>query len=158
MYDHVTQLGVKFPSGILCCWFFEVLMPCCFCFYISRCRTLSGSPRPKSFKKIHFIKSMRQHDIRNGRYERRHRSVDTSPRRIMAAGRSQWAAVWMSEGPHPRPAGPRPMSLWLIHRSVVAWESFPFHTEYIRHLITFWILYAAHTSLDVYIFLKAQWR
>ncbi|XP_034411994.1 CDK5 and ABL1 enzyme substrate 1 isoform X2 [Cyclopterus lumpus] len=33
----------------------------------SRCRTLSGSPRPKSFKKIHFIKSMRQHDIRNGR-------------------------------------------------------------------------------------------
>ncbi|XP_075953968.1 CDK5 and ABL1 enzyme substrate 1 isoform X4 [Anarhichas minor] len=33
----------------------------------SRCRTLSGSPRPKSFKKIHFIKNMRQHDIRNGR-------------------------------------------------------------------------------------------
>uniref|UniRef100_A0A8C2YX34 Cdk5 and Abl enzyme substrate 1 n=1 Tax=Cyclopterus lumpus TaxID=8103 RepID=A0A8C2YX34_CYCLU len=34
---------------------------------LRRCRTLSGSPRPKSFKKIHFIKSMRQHDIRNGR-------------------------------------------------------------------------------------------
>lgn len=34
-----------------------------------RCRTLSGSPRPKSFKKIHFIKNMRQHDTRNGRYE-----------------------------------------------------------------------------------------
>ncbi|XP_057713299.1 CDK5 and ABL1 enzyme substrate 1 isoform X2 [Corythoichthys intestinalis] len=33
----------------------------------SRCRTLSGSPRPKSFKKIHFIKNMRQHDTRNGR-------------------------------------------------------------------------------------------
>ncbi|XP_060940728.1 CDK5 and ABL1 enzyme substrate 1 isoform X2 [Limanda limanda] len=33
----------------------------------SRCRTLSGSPRPKSFKKVHFIKNMRQHDIRNGR-------------------------------------------------------------------------------------------
>uniref|UniRef100_A0AAQ4Q8A3 Cdk5 and Abl enzyme substrate 1 n=1 Tax=Gasterosteus aculeatus aculeatus TaxID=481459 RepID=A0AAQ4Q8A3_GASAC len=32
-----------------------------------QCRTLSGSPRPKSFKKIHFIKNMRQHDIRNGR-------------------------------------------------------------------------------------------
>ncbi|XP_069777892.1 CDK5 and ABL1 enzyme substrate 1 isoform X4 [Narcine bancroftii] len=34
---------------------------------LRRCRTLSGSPRPKSFKKIHFIKSMRQHDTRNGR-------------------------------------------------------------------------------------------
>ncbi|XP_077955717.1 CDK5 and ABL1 enzyme substrate 1 isoform X2 [Gasterosteus aculeatus] len=34
---------------------------------LRRCRTLSGSPRPKSFKKIHFIKNMRQHDIRNGR-------------------------------------------------------------------------------------------
>ncbi|XP_076000778.1 CDK5 and ABL1 enzyme substrate 1 isoform X2 [Genypterus blacodes] len=33
----------------------------------SRCRTLSGSPRPKSFKKVHFIKNMRQHDMRNGR-------------------------------------------------------------------------------------------
>ncbi|XP_041103662.1 CDK5 and ABL1 enzyme substrate 1-like isoform X2 [Polyodon spathula] len=33
----------------------------------SRCRTLSGSPRPKSFKKVHFIKNMRQHDTRNGR-------------------------------------------------------------------------------------------
>uniref|UniRef100_A0A8C4L1Z7 Cdk5 and Abl enzyme substrate 1 n=1 Tax=Equus asinus asinus TaxID=83772 RepID=A0A8C4L1Z7_EQUAS len=33
----------------------------------SRCRTLSGSPRPKNFKKIHFIKNMRQHDTRNGR-------------------------------------------------------------------------------------------
>ncbi|TKC38910.1 hypothetical protein EI555_002277 [Monodon monoceros] len=32
-----------------------------------RCRTLSGSPRPKNFKKIHFIKNMRQHDTRNGR-------------------------------------------------------------------------------------------
>ncbi|XP_028924639.1 CDK5 and ABL1 enzyme substrate 1 isoform X1 [Ornithorhynchus anatinus] len=32
-----------------------------------RCRTLSGSPRPKNFKKVHFIKSMRQHDTRNGR-------------------------------------------------------------------------------------------
>ncbi|MBN3321250.1 CABL1 enzyme, partial [Atractosteus spatula] len=31
------------------------------------CRTLSGSPRPKSFKKVHFIKNMRQHDTRNGR-------------------------------------------------------------------------------------------
>ncbi|XP_028329535.1 CDK5 and ABL1 enzyme substrate 1 isoform X1 [Gouania willdenowi] len=34
---------------------------------LRRCRTLSGSPRPKSFKKIHFIKNMRQHDTRNGR-------------------------------------------------------------------------------------------
>ncbi|XP_027876689.1 CDK5 and ABL1 enzyme substrate 1 isoform X2 [Xiphophorus couchianus] len=34
---------------------------------LRRCRTLSGSPRPKSFKKIHFIKNMRQHDIHNGR-------------------------------------------------------------------------------------------
>ncbi|XP_042627127.1 CDK5 and ABL1 enzyme substrate 1-like isoform X4 [Cyprinus carpio] len=33
----------------------------------SRCRTLSGSPRPKSFKKVHFIKNIRQHDMRNGR-------------------------------------------------------------------------------------------
>ncbi|KAI1243335.1 hypothetical protein IHE44_0000930 [Lamprotornis superbus] len=32
-----------------------------------RCRTLSGSPRPKNFKKVHFIKNMRQHDTRNGR-------------------------------------------------------------------------------------------
>ncbi|XP_066103326.1 CDK5 and ABL1 enzyme substrate 1-like isoform X1 [Saccopteryx bilineata] len=31
---------------------------------LRRCRTLSGSPRPK---KIHFIKNMRQHDTRNGR-------------------------------------------------------------------------------------------
>uniref|UniRef100_A0A672R7N0 CDK5 and ABL1 enzyme substrate 1-like n=1 Tax=Sinocyclocheilus grahami TaxID=75366 RepID=A0A672R7N0_SINGR len=31
------------------------------------CRTLSGSPRPKSFKKVHFIKNIRQHDMRNGR-------------------------------------------------------------------------------------------
>ncbi|CAH7089703.1 Cables1 [Phodopus roborovskii] len=37
---------------------------------LRRCRTLSGSPRPKNFKKIHFIKSMRQHDTRNGRYHR----------------------------------------------------------------------------------------
>lgn len=35
---------------------------------LRRCRTLSGSPRPKNFKKIHFIKNMRQHDTRNGRY------------------------------------------------------------------------------------------
>ncbi|XP_075776996.1 CDK5 and ABL1 enzyme substrate 1 isoform X2 [Pelodiscus sinensis] len=34
---------------------------------LRRCRTLSGSPRPKNFKKIHFIKSMRQHDTRSGR-------------------------------------------------------------------------------------------
>ncbi|KAM4688056.1 CDK5 and ABL1 enzyme substrate 1 isoform 1-T1 [Discoglossus pictus] len=34
---------------------------------LRRCRTLSGSPRPKNFKKIHFIKGMRQHDTRNGR-------------------------------------------------------------------------------------------
>ncbi|KAL4838662.1 hypothetical protein H8958_005347, partial [Nasalis larvatus] len=33
---------------------------------LRRCRTLSGSPRPKNFKKIHFIKNMRQHDTRNG--------------------------------------------------------------------------------------------
>ncbi|XP_063155254.1 CDK5 and ABL1 enzyme substrate 1 isoform X2 [Candoia aspera] len=33
----------------------------------SRCRTLSGSPRPKNFKKIHFIKNMRQNDTRSGR-------------------------------------------------------------------------------------------
>lgn len=37
-------------------------------FFFFRCRTLSGSPRPKNFKKIHFIKNMRQHDTRNGRY------------------------------------------------------------------------------------------
>ncbi|NP_001099135.1 CDK5 and ABL1 enzyme substrate 1 [Danio rerio] len=34
---------------------------------LRRCRTLSGSPRPKSFKKVHFIKNTRQHDMRNGR-------------------------------------------------------------------------------------------
>ncbi|XP_061835242.2 CDK5 and ABL1 enzyme substrate 1 isoform X1 [Nerophis lumbriciformis] len=34
---------------------------------LRRCRTLSGSPRPKGFMKIHFIKNMRQHDMRNGR-------------------------------------------------------------------------------------------
>ncbi|XP_040287842.1 CDK5 and ABL1 enzyme substrate 1 isoform X2 [Bufo bufo] len=34
---------------------------------LRRCRTLSGSPRPKNFKKVHFIKSMRQHDTRSGR-------------------------------------------------------------------------------------------
>uniref|UniRef100_A0A8C8VNG3 Cdk5 and Abl enzyme substrate 1 n=1 Tax=Pelusios castaneus TaxID=367368 RepID=A0A8C8VNG3_9SAUR len=34
---------------------------------LRRCRTLSGSPRPKNFKKIHFIKNMRQHDTRSGR-------------------------------------------------------------------------------------------
>ncbi|XP_076837355.1 CDK5 and ABL1 enzyme substrate 1 isoform X2 [Brachyhypopomus gauderio] len=34
---------------------------------LRRCRTLSGSPRPKNFKKVHFIKNLRQHDIRNGR-------------------------------------------------------------------------------------------
>uniref|UniRef100_A0A669CCY4 Cdk5 and Abl enzyme substrate 1 n=1 Tax=Oreochromis niloticus TaxID=8128 RepID=A0A669CCY4_ORENI len=34
---------------------------------LRRCRTLSGSPRPKSFKKVHFVKNMRQHDMRNGR-------------------------------------------------------------------------------------------
>ncbi|XP_077054715.1 CDK5 and ABL1 enzyme substrate 1 isoform X2 [Siphateles boraxobius] len=34
---------------------------------LRRCRTLSGSPRPKSFKKVHFIKNIRQHDMRNGR-------------------------------------------------------------------------------------------
>lgn len=36
--------------------------------FFFRCRTLSGSPRPKNFKKVHFIKNMRQHDTRNGRY------------------------------------------------------------------------------------------
>ncbi|KAE8598552.1 hypothetical protein XENTR_v10016858 [Xenopus tropicalis] len=34
---------------------------------LRRCRTLSGSPRPKNFKKVHFIKSIRQHDTKNGR-------------------------------------------------------------------------------------------
>ncbi|XP_020824410.1 CDK5 and ABL1 enzyme substrate 1 isoform X2 [Phascolarctos cinereus] len=34
---------------------------------LRRCRTLSGSPRPKNFKKVHFIKNMKQHDTRNGR-------------------------------------------------------------------------------------------
>ncbi|XP_073487574.1 CDK5 and ABL1 enzyme substrate 1 isoform X2 [Aquarana catesbeiana] len=34
---------------------------------LRRCRTLSGSPRPKNFKKVHFIKSMRQHDTKSGR-------------------------------------------------------------------------------------------
>ncbi|XP_033010923.1 CDK5 and ABL1 enzyme substrate 1 isoform X1 [Lacerta agilis] len=34
---------------------------------LRRCRTLSGSPRPKNFKKVHFIKNMRQNDTRNGR-------------------------------------------------------------------------------------------
>ncbi|KAG9479002.1 hypothetical protein GDO78_012592 [Eleutherodactylus coqui] len=34
---------------------------------LRRCRTLSGSPRPKNFKKVHFIKNMRQHDTRSGR-------------------------------------------------------------------------------------------
>lgn len=60
-----------------------------------RCRTLSGSPRPKSFKKIHFIKNMRQHDMRNGRYEHCHPLVNTSPQWIMACCPSQWTAVWM---------------------------------------------------------------
>ncbi|KAL4623362.1 CDK5 and ABL1 enzyme substrate 1-like isoform X1, partial [Arapaima gigas] len=34
---------------------------------LRRCRTLSGSPRPKGFRKVHFIKNVRQHDTRNGR-------------------------------------------------------------------------------------------
>uniref|UniRef100_A0A3Q3RC13 Cyclin N-terminal domain-containing protein n=2 Tax=Monopterus albus TaxID=43700 RepID=A0A3Q3RC13_MONAL len=34
---------------------------------LRRCRTLSGSPRPRSFKKVHFIKNMKQHDMCNGR-------------------------------------------------------------------------------------------
>uniref|UniRef100_A0A8D2JJV3 Cdk5 and Abl enzyme substrate 1 n=1 Tax=Varanus komodoensis TaxID=61221 RepID=A0A8D2JJV3_VARKO len=34
---------------------------------LRRCRTLSGSPRPKNFKKVHFIKNMRQNDMRSGR-------------------------------------------------------------------------------------------
>ncbi|XP_054841735.1 CDK5 and ABL1 enzyme substrate 1 isoform X2 [Eublepharis macularius] len=34
---------------------------------LRRCRTLSGSPRPKNFKKVHFIKNMRQNDTRSGR-------------------------------------------------------------------------------------------
>uniref|UniRef100_A0A1A8NBF9 Cdk5 and Abl enzyme substrate 1 n=2 Tax=Nothobranchius rachovii TaxID=451742 RepID=A0A1A8NBF9_9TELE len=34
---------------------------------LRRCRTLSGSPRPKSFKKIHLVNNMKQHDMRNGR-------------------------------------------------------------------------------------------
>ncbi|XP_058033379.1 CDK5 and ABL1 enzyme substrate 1 isoform X1 [Ahaetulla prasina] len=34
---------------------------------LRRCRTLSGSPRPKNFKKIHFIKNLRQNDTRSGR-------------------------------------------------------------------------------------------
>ena len=57
----------------------------------NRCRTLSGSPRPKSYKKIHFIKNMRQHDTRNGRYEgkQRHLLVNTSPQWIMAGCPSQ---------------------------------------------------------------------
>uniref|UniRef100_A0A8D0C1N3 Cdk5 and Abl enzyme substrate 1 n=1 Tax=Salvator merianae TaxID=96440 RepID=A0A8D0C1N3_SALMN len=34
---------------------------------LRRCRTLSGSPRPKNFKKVHFIKNMKQNDTRSGR-------------------------------------------------------------------------------------------
>ncbi|XP_060631150.2 CDK5 and ABL1 enzyme substrate 1 [Anolis sagrei] len=34
---------------------------------LRRCRTLSGSPRPKNFKKVHFIKNIRQNDTRSGR-------------------------------------------------------------------------------------------
>lgn len=60
-----------------------------------RCRTLSGSPRPKSFKKVHFIKNMRQHDMRNGRYERKqgHPLVNTGSQWTMAGCPSQWSAV-----------------------------------------------------------------
>uniref|UniRef100_UPI00358ECD7D CDK5 and ABL1 enzyme substrate 1-like isoform X2 n=1 Tax=Myxine glutinosa TaxID=7769 RepID=UPI00358ECD7D len=34
---------------------------------LRRCRTLSCTPRPKTFKKVHFINNIRQHDVRNGR-------------------------------------------------------------------------------------------
>ncbi|KAL2308454.1 hypothetical protein Nmel_001495 [Mimus melanotis] len=47
--------------------FFSFSLPSLATDLFFRCRTLSGSPRPKNFKKVHFIKNMRQHDTRNGR-------------------------------------------------------------------------------------------
>lgn len=65
-----TQVQAKIPHinwrNVFC--FFFSFPTAMFVLYF-RCRTLSGSPRPKSFKKIHFIKNMRQHDMHNGRYE-----------------------------------------------------------------------------------------
>ncbi|XP_075441243.1 CDK5 and ABL1 enzyme substrate 1 isoform X3 [Ascaphus truei] len=71
----------SFTSGISPAAFCRTSAPQTFCFpdpglgtansafdiQKSRCRTLSGSPRPKNFKKVHFIKSMKQHDTKNGR-------------------------------------------------------------------------------------------
>uniref|UniRef100_A0A8C3D2W8 Cdk5 and Abl enzyme substrate 2 n=1 Tax=Corvus moneduloides TaxID=1196302 RepID=A0A8C3D2W8_CORMO len=39
----------------------------CFCFYHCRTKHISGSPRHKSLKKMHFIKNMRQYDTKNSR-------------------------------------------------------------------------------------------
>ncbi|XP_049336452.1 CDK5 and ABL1 enzyme substrate 2-like [Astyanax mexicanus] len=36
-------------------------------FAVEMQRCSAGSPEPKSCKKVHFIKNMRQHDTRNGR-------------------------------------------------------------------------------------------
>lgn len=80
--SHSTQCNVSYWhsfSIFLTCWYFVFVLH-------FRCRTLSGSPRPKSFKKVHFIKNMRQHDMRNGRYGGKQRCplVNTSPQWIMA--------------------------------------------------------------------------
>lgn len=107
-----TQVGPEVPFTLSATAFLCVLAQCNvspwhsfsvfwgtdgLCVLFFRCRTLSGSPRPKSFKKIHFIKNIRQHDMRNGRYEgkQRHPLVDTSPQWLMAGCPSQWTAVWM---------------------------------------------------------------
>lgn len=55
-----------------------------------RCRTLSGSPRPKNFKKIHFIKNMRQHDTRNGRYH----TSKSRPASLRAVGGGGPVTMW----------------------------------------------------------------
>lgn len=83
-----VQLGVTYLIGTVSL-FLGVLM-CVFVLHF-RCRTLSGSPRPKSFKKVHFIKNMRQHDMRNGRYEGKQRRplVNTGLQWIMAGCPSQ---------------------------------------------------------------------
>lgn len=89
-----------------------------------RCRTLSGSPRPKSFKKVHFVKNMRQHDMRNGRYEAKHRlpAVDTSPHWIMEAApvNELQFGCFSHYKPHRRQAGQAPATV-----SAYRWMQLP---------------------------------
>lgn len=78
-----------------------------------RCRTLSGSPRPKSFKKIHFIKNMRQHDVRNGRYEARRRRLLASRSRPVN-GTAVWRFLTLPATSDGAQLGPLTLSSVLI--------------------------------------------